>query len=178
MNESWKSCNICGTENPEEIVLCVKCGAALPGRGDKHVSWINSKEIPGNPSSNEIDYDKDGLTYVVVLFIKMNKGWFGLPREERVKVNKDEHMRLLANYAKLVNRTMLRCEGISKYDYVELIEANDIKVINSLMRAAKYSTKGQYFDIVDSVVTLKGLSLYSPDSYDCIPKDEDKGQKV
>jgi hypothetical protein len=178
MDEVWKRCNKCGIENPEELSLCVKCGAALPNRGDRSLTWINAQEIPDNPSPDEIDYDKDGLTYVVVLFIKMKKEWFGLSRGERVKINKENHMRILANYAKLVNRTMLRCEGLSKYDYIELIEADDLKVINSLIRTAKFSPKGQYLDIVESVVSIKGLSLYSPDAADCVPQKKMEEKKA
>lgn len=168
MSTLWKHCSKCKTDNPEEMVFCVKCKEKLPPRDDKSLSWLELKDIPPNPSPADIDFDKDGRTYVVVFLIRMREEWYRLTRDERVKINKD-HMKLLANYAKLVNRVMLRCEGLSKYDYVETIETDDLKVINSLMRTIKDSEKGRFMEIVEAIVTIKGLSLYSAEAVDCVP---------
>lgn len=164
----WKHCSKCNTDNPEEMVFCVNCKEKLPPRGDKNLAWLELKEIPSNPSPADIDFDKDGRTYVVVFLIKMRQEWYRLSREERIKINRG-HIKQVANYAKLVNRVMLRCEGLSKYDYVETIEADDLKIINSLMRTIKDSEKGRFIDIVEAIVTIKGLSLYSPQAVDCLP---------
>ncbi len=164
----WKRCGKCKTDNPEEMVYCVKCKEKLPPRGDKSLAWLEMKNIPANPSPEDIDFDKDGRTYVVVFLIRMREEWYRLSRDERVKINAT-HMKQLGNYAKLVNRVMLRCEGLSKYDYVETIEADDLKVINSLMRTIKDSEKGQFIEIVETIVTVKGLSLYSAQAVDCLP---------
>jgi hypothetical protein len=176
MSAVWKKCGKCTTENPEEMVFCVKCGDRLPARGDEKLAWLATKDIPPNPSSEEIDFDKDGRTFVVVLLIKMKESWYKLTREERVKIDR-EHMAALAKYAALVNRSMLRCEGISKYDYVEMIEADDLKLINSLLRSVKDGRKGVYLDIVESIVTLKGLSLYNVQASDCAPNCGTGGTK-
>lgn len=163
-SRQWKHCDNCMTENPEEMLSCVKCGKKLPSRSFRH----ELRGIPSNPPSAEIDFDKDGRTYVVVFLIKMRNEWYRLSKDERVKINMG-HVDEVTNYAKLVNRVMLRCEGLSKYDYVETIEADDLKVINSLMRTLKDSEKGQYLEFVETIVTIKGLSLYSAQAVDCFP---------
>lgn len=168
MANIWKRCKKCCTDNPEEMVLCVKCKESLPARGDKSLSWIQQSDIPPNPSQSEVDFDGDGRTYAVVSLIKMKDEWYKLSRDERVEINK-RHISELTKYAMLVHRVMLRAEGLSKYDYVEIIEADDLKLINSLMRSVKDSEKGKYLDIIESIVTIKGLSLYSVEAADCVP---------
>ena len=171
IDQHWKACGKCGIENPEEMVRCVKCQAPLPSRGNKALSWMVQADIPANPSPSEIDFDGDGRTYVVVFLIKMKPEWYHLGRTDRVEINK-RHMGVLTNYAKLVHRTMLRTEGLSKYDYVETIEADDLKIVNSLMRTIKDSEKGKYLDFVEAIVTVKGLSLYSVEAADCVPSQK------
>jgi hypothetical protein len=169
---AWRACASCGTDNPEEFVRCVRCQERLPGRGGESVAWLATREIPANPQREEIDFDRDGRTYVVVFLIRMKDEWYRLEREMIVAMNR-AHMQLLAPYAALVRREMLRCEGLARYDYVELIEADDLKLINSLMRTVKSSEKGRFMEVVDAVVTVKGLSLYSPDAADCLPAKAD-----
>ncbi|MBI5815215.1 MAG: hypothetical protein HZB29_06350 [Nitrospinae bacterium] len=163
MAETWVKCDKCGTEMPEELKICVKCGNKIKRHADKSLKWIPNEEIPANPTAKEIDFDNDGQTYVALVFLKMKDEWNTLTREKKIE-NSVSHMNDLRKYAKLVNRNMLYCQGISKYDMVEIIEANDLKIINSLIRSMKAGAKGRYIDIVDTVCGISGLSMLSTDA--------------
>lgn len=50
--------------------------------------------------------------------------------------------------------------GLSKYDYIEEIEADDLKIIHSLVRTLRFGALGEYVDVVDVVITIKGQYHY------------------
>lgn len=150
-----KVCGECGMDNPEDLVLCVKCRAKLPPLADTPKAHVSPKELPKIASSQEVDFDGDGQTYVALVFINSKEPWFRLSREQRVEIIRT-HAKELAPYANKVALNFLIGFGLSKYDYIEEIEADDLKIIHSLVRRLKFGTLGQYVDIADVVVTIKG----------------------
>jgi hypothetical protein len=67
-----------------------------------------------------------------------------------------DHAKQLAPYANKVALEFLIGLGLSKYDYIEQIEADDLKIVHSLVRALRFGALGRYVDIVDVLVTIKG----------------------
>ena len=150
-----KICEKCGMDNPDDLVLCVKCRAKLSQPSDTPREHISPDEIPTIAKAEEVDFDKDGQTYVALVFINSKEQWFRLPRKERVQIIRT-HMKELTPYANKVALNFLIGLGLSKYDYVEEIEADDLKIIHSLVRTLRFGALGAYVDIVDVVITIKG----------------------
>jgi len=150
-----KVCEACGMDNPDDLVLCVKCRAKLPAAAESARPHIDGSEVPQIASSQEVDFDEDGQTYVALVFINSKEKWFRLPREERMAVIRG-HMKELTPYANKVALEFLVGLGLSKYHYIEQIEADDPKIIHSLVRTLKFGKLGRYIDIVDVVITIKG----------------------
>ena len=148
-------CEKCGMDNPEDLVLCVKCRAKLPPPAGASKQGVPPKELPKIASSKEVDFDKDGQTYVALVFINSKDEWYRLSRKERVEIIRT-HSEELSPYANKVALEFLIGVGLSKYDYVEEIEADDLKIIHSLVRRLKFGALGPYVDIVDVVITIKG----------------------
>lgn len=150
-----KICEECGMDNPDDLVLCVKCRAKLPRLADTARAHVSPGELPKIAMPEEVDFDNDGQTYVALVFINSKDGWFKLTRNERVEIIRT-HSKELAPYANKVALDFLIGLGISKYDYVEQIVADDLKIIHSLMRTLRFGALGPYVDIVDVVITIKG----------------------
>ncbi len=150
-----KICEKCGMDNPDDLVLCVKCRAKLPAASDSPRKHVSPGELPEIAAPADVDFDGDGQTYVALVFINSKDKWFRLTRKERVKIIRT-HFHGLAPYANKVALNFLIGQGISKYDYIEEIEADDLKIIHSLVRALRFGALGEYIDIVDVVITIKG----------------------
>ena len=150
-----KICEECGMDNPDDLVLCIKCRAKLPQPADTARAHVSPGELPKIATPEEVDFDNDGQTYVALVFINSKDGWFKLTRKERVEIIRT-HSKELAPYANKVALDFLIGLGISKYDYVEQIVADDLKIIHSLMRTLRFGALGPYVDIVDVVITIKG----------------------
>jgi ribosomal protein L40E len=150
-----KVCEKCGMDNPDDLVLCVKCRAKLPGAAGDPREHIAADELPKMASSGEVDFDGDGQTYVALVLMQSKDAWFQLTRKERVDILRD-HAKQLAPYANKVALEFLIGLGLSKYDYIEQIEADDLKIIHSLVRALRFGALGRYVEIVDVLITLKG----------------------
>ena len=150
-----KVCEKCGMDNPEDLVLCVKCRAKLPPLGDTPKAHISPGELPKIASSKDVDFDGDGQTYVALVLINSKDSWFELSRQERVQIIRT-HAKELAPYGNKVALEFLIGFGLSKYDYIEQIEADDLKIIHSLVRRLKFGTLGKYVDVVDVLITIKG----------------------
>jgi len=151
-----KICEKCGMDNPDDLVLCVKCRAKLPAIADSPRGHISPKELPKIATSEEVDFDKDGQTYVALVFMNSKDEWFRLSRKERVDIIRD-HAKQLAPYANKVALDFFVGLGLSKYDYIEEIEADDLKIIHSLVRTLRFGALGRYVDIVEVLITIKGL---------------------
>ena len=150
-----KVCEKCGMDNPDDLVLCVKCRAKLPGLADSPREYVSPGELPKIATSEEVDFDKDGQTYVALVFMNSKDEWFTLSRQQRVEIIRD-HSKQLAPYANKVALNFFVGLGLSKYDYIEQIEADDLKIVHSLVRTLRFGTLGRYVDIVDVIVTIKG----------------------
>ena len=150
-----KVCKECGMDNPDDLVLCVKCRAKLPPLAETSRAHLAPGELPKIATSDEVDFDKDGQTYVALVFINSKEQWFKLSRKQRVEIIRT-HAKELSPYANKVALNFLIGLGLSKYDYVEEIEADDLKIIHSLVRNLRFGSLGQYIDIVDVVITIKG----------------------
>jgi len=150
-----KICEQCGMDNPDDLVLCVKCRAKLPSPTGSPREHIPTGEIPEIASSQEVDFDGDGQTYVALVLINSKDEWFQLSRKQRIGIIKD-HAKQLTPYANKVALEFLIGLGLSKYDYIEQIEADDLKIIHSLVRALRFGPLGRYIDIVDVLITIKG----------------------
>lgn len=150
-----KVCEKCGMDNPDDLVLCVKCRTKLPGLKDSPRHHISPGELPKIATSAEVDFDQDGQTYVALVLMNSKDEWFQLSRKERVEIIK-EHSKQLAPYANKVALEFLIGLGLSKYDYIEQIEADDLKIIHSLLRNLRFGALGRYVDIVDILITIKG----------------------
>jgi hypothetical protein len=150
-----KVCEQCGMDNPDDLVLCVKCRAKLPGLTGSPREHISPGELPKIASSKEVDFDGDGQTYVALVLMNSRDEWFQLTRKQRVDVIR-EHAEQLTPYANKVALEFLIGMGMSKYDYIEQIEADDLKIIHSLVRALRFGALGRYVDIVDVLITIKG----------------------
>ncbi len=150
-----KTCEQCGMDNPDDLVLCVKCRAKLPSSTGSPREHIAFGELPKIASSKEVDFDGDGQTYMALVLMNSRDEWFQLSRNQRVDIIK-EHAQQLAPYANKVALEFLIGLGLSKYDYVEQIEADDLKIIHSLVRALRFGPLGRYIDIVDVLITIKG----------------------
>ena len=150
-----KVCETCGMDNPDDLVLCVKCRGKLPSPAASSREHISFRELPKIASSKEVDFDKDGQTYVALVFINSKEAWFALSREERVGIIR-AHAKELSPYANKVALNFLIGLGLSKYDYVEEMEADDLKIIHSMVRSLRFGALGPYVDIVDVVITIKG----------------------
>lgn len=150
-----KVCEKCGMDNPDDLVLCVKCRAELPSRAGGPREHISPEELPKIASSKEVDFDGDGQTYVALVLMNSKDEWFQLSRSRRLEIIRD-HAKQLAPYANKVALEFLIGLGLSKYDYIEQIEADDLKVVHSLVRALRFGALGSYVDIVDVLITIKG----------------------
>jgi len=150
-----KVCEQCGMDNPDGLVLCVKCRAKLPPPRETAKVYVSPGELPKMAAPEEVDFDKDGQTYVALVFINSKEQWFRLPRKERVEILR-AHVKELAPYANKVALNFLVGLGLSKHDYIEEIEADDLKIIHCLVRALKFGALGPYVEIVDVVITIKG----------------------
>jgi len=148
-------CPECGMDNPDDLVLCAKCRAKLPPVAETAKECVSPKELPRIAVPSEVDFDGDGQTYVALVFMNSKDEWFQLARKERVEIIRT-HMKELSPYGNKVALGFLVGLGLSKYDYVEQIEADDLKIVHSLVRALKFGALGRYIDIVDVVVTIKG----------------------
>jgi chlorite dismutase len=142
-------------DNPDDLVLCAKCRAKLPGPEGGPRAHISPEELPTIASSKEVDFDGDGQTYVALVLMNSKDEWFQLSRQQRVEIIRD-HAKQLAPYANKVALEFLIGLGLSKYDYIEQIEADDLKIVHSLVRALRFGALGRYVDIVDVLVTIKG----------------------
>jgi len=150
-----KVCEKCGMDNPDDLVLCVKCRAKLPSLTDSPRAYLSPGKLPKIATSEEVDFDKDGQTYVALVFMNSREEWFRLSRKERVEIIKT-HAENLSPYANKVALNFLIGMGLSKYDYIEEIEADDLKIIHSLVRSLRFGALGRYVDIVDVLITIKG----------------------
>ena len=150
-----KVCEECGMDNPEDLVLCVKCRAKLPQLAETAKEHISPKELPQIAKPEEVDFDGDGQTYVALVFLNSRPEWYRLTRKQRAEIIRD-HAKQLAPYANKVALSFLIGLGLGRHDYVEEIEADDLKIIHSLVRRLKFGSLGQYLDIVDVVITIKG----------------------
>ena len=150
-----KVCEQCGMDNPDDLVLCAKCRAKLPSPIGSPREHVSPEELPKIASSKEVDFDGDGQTYVALVLMKSKDEWFQLSRRQRVDIIKD-HAKQLAPYANKVALEFLIGLGLSKYDYIEQIEADDLKIIHSLVRALRFGALGRYIDIADVLITIKG----------------------
>jgi len=150
-----KVCEQCGMDNPDDLVLCVKCRAKLPSLAGSSREHISPGGLPKIASPKEVDFDEDGLTYMALVLMNSKDEWFQLSRKQRVDIIRD-HAEQLAPYANKVALEFLIGLGLSKYDYIEQIEADDLKIIHSLVRALRFGPLGRYIDIVDVLITIKG----------------------
>jgi len=149
-----KVCESCGMDNPDDLMLCVKCRAKLPAAEGAR-EHIAAGELPKLATPAEVDFDADGQTYVALVFMNSKEEWFALSRKDRVAIIRD-HAKQLAPYANKVALEFFVGLGLSKYDYIEQIEADDLKIIHSLVRALRFGALGKYVDFVDVVITIKG----------------------
>ncbi len=150
-----KVCEKCGMDNPDDLVLCVKCRAKLPEPVDSPREHMSPGELPKIATSEEVDFDRDGQTYVALVFMNSKDEWFALSRQQRVEIIRD-HSKQLTPYANKVALNFFVGLGLSRYDYIEQIEADDLKIVHSLVRTLRFGTLGRYVDIVDVLVTIKG----------------------
>jgi len=150
-----KVCEKCGMDNPEDLVLCVKCRAKLPPLARPAKEYVSREELPRNATPEEVDFDQDGQTYVALIMMNSRPEWYRLPRKQRVEIIRG-HARELGPYANKVAQRFLIGLGLSKYDYIEEVEADDLKIIHSLVRRLKFGGLGAYLDVVDVVITIKG----------------------
>lgn len=148
-------CEKCGMDNPEDLVLCVKCRAKLPPPAETAKEHLSPDELPEIAKSEQVDFDKDGQTYVALVFLNAKPEWYQLPRKRRVELIRG-HVEELAPYANKVALNFLIGLGLSKHEYIEEVEADDLKIIHSLVRRLKFGAFGAYVDIVDVVITIKG----------------------
>ncbi|MHC4444348.1 MAG: chlorite dismutase family protein [Planctomycetota bacterium] len=150
-----KVCEQCGMDNPDDLALCVKCRAKLPSLAEGSRENMSPGELPKMATSEEVDFDKDGMTYVALVFMNSKEEWFRLSRKERVEIIRT-HAKGLAPYANKVALNFLIGLGLSKYDYIEEIEADDLKIVHSLVRSLRFGALGRYVEIVEVLVTIKG----------------------
>ena len=150
-----KICEQCGMDNPDDLVLCVQCRAKLPPPGETDKGYIAAADLPKLATSKDVDFDKDGQTYVALVCINSKDEWFRLPRKKRLGIIR-AHMKELSPYGNKVALEFLIGLGLSKFDYIEQIEADDLKIIHSLVRNLRFGALGAYIDICDVIITIKG----------------------
>ncbi len=110
---------------------------------------IKMSEIPANPT---FESEK---TFVGIIFLNIKPEWYELSREERIGLTRT-HMKELTPYAEKVARTHLRGTGISKYDTVEILEAENLQDISAIVKGFRASAKAKYMEIADVITTIKG----------------------
>lgn len=116
----------------------------------KKMEYIKKSEMPGNP---RFATDK---TFVVIVCLNIKPDWYRLSRDERLKITR-AHIKELTPYAGKVARTHLAGTGTSKFDSIELLEAEDLRDITRIVKAFRASAKAAYMEIADVITTAKGL---------------------
>jgi hypothetical protein len=91
--------------------------------------------------------------YIGMMFMKMSKEYWALGRKGMHDVSV-AHARDLMQYSKLLTHVV--CGGMdARYDQVTLIEADTLEEINAASNAFKIGGKGQYINVVDTVIGVK-----------------------
>jgi chlorite dismutase len=100
--------------------------------------------------------DKDGKTYVALMFFTMKDSWFELPTEERQSLTK-EHVATLTRFTDRVALTHLAGTGLSKFDLVEVLEGDDLATIDEMISQFKAGAKARHGELHDIMILEKGL---------------------
>jgi chlorite dismutase len=111
--------------------------------------FINPQEIPPNPT-----FDHATETYVAIVHFRIRPEWHALSRAEQLRITR-EHIKELAPFANRVARTHLSATGLGKHDTTELLEAESLKSIQSMVEAFNRGAKAAYMELVDSTITIK-----------------------
>ncbi len=116
----------------------------------KYSEYIKMKELPKNPTFST---DK---TFVAIICLNIKPEWYKLSRGERLKITRS-HIKELSPHADKVARTHLRGTGLSKFDTIEILEAEDLREITRMVKAFRAGAKAAYMEVADVVTTVKGM---------------------
>ena len=100
--------------------------------------------------------EKSGKTYVALMFFTMKDSWYQLTPEQRLSLTK-EHVGTLKKFTENVAMTHLAGAGLSKFDLVEMLEANDLTAINEMIGQFKAGKKARHGQLHDIMIMEKGL---------------------
>jgi len=111
---------------------------------------IKLTEVPGNPTF------KAEQTYVSLVFVRINPEWYALPEDKRLEMVRS-HIKDMTPHLARVSRTAIAGTGSSKYDHIEILEAEQMEPITRALRVFKAGAKAKYMEIVDVVSGVKGI---------------------
>jgi len=111
---------------------------------------IKLSKIPSNPTF------KSDQTHISIVFVRISPEWYALPTEKRLKMTMS-HIEQMSPHLKRVARTAISSTGSSKYDHIEILEAESMEPITRALRDFKAGAKAKYMDIVDVVSGVKGI---------------------
>jgi chlorite dismutase len=98
--------------------------------------------------------------YVALMFFTMKDSWFDLPPAKRQALTSD-HVGSLAKFTGKVSITHLAGTGLSKYDLIEILEADDIAAIDDMIGQFKAGAKARYGELRELIVWRKGSANWS-----------------
>jgi hypothetical protein len=94
--------------------------------------------------------------YMGLMFMKINKEFFALGRDEMRKISL-AHAKDLTKYKS--NLTHVVCSGLDpRYDQITIVEADRLEEIHNATVDFKVGAKSRYIDVIDSVIGIKGLA--------------------
>lgn len=106
--------------------------------------------------------DKGSKTYVALMFFTMKDSWFELSSQQRQGLTR-EHVGALTKFTDKVAMTHLAGTGLSKFDLVEMLEADDLTTINEMIGRFKAGKKARYGELRDVMIMEKGLGQLASD---------------
>ena len=99
---------------------------------------------------------KNEKTYVALMFFTMKDSWFEMSSEKRQSLTKD-HVGTLTKFTEKVAMTHMAGTGLSKYDLVEMLEADDLAAIDEMIGQFKAGAKARHGELRDIMIMEKGL---------------------
>lgn len=100
--------------------------------------------------------DTGAKTYVALMFFTMKDSWFELSPQQRQGLTRD-HVGVLSKFTDKVAMTHLAGTGLSKFDLVEMLEADNLATINDMIGRFKEGKKARYGELRDVMIMEKGL---------------------
>lgn len=94
--------------------------------------------------------------YIGLVFLHISKEYYALGRN-KIKDISIKHAKELAKHSHLLSHVV--CNGLdARYDQVTVIEADSLEEIHNAIVDFKMGEKGQYIEVIDTVVGLKAPS--------------------